>query len=232
MKESHAKIYIISFVGTLLVFFMAFIVSNHLTNKKTEELKATEDKIAIDILSLETQYELLKESSCKTFDRTRLREELDILSSRLEFMEDQLGDDNPEVFRLKRYYSILQIKDYVLLQKMTEQCDLDTIFILYFYANNDCSECKRQEYMLQAIRYEYPQIEIYSFDYDVDLSAVKTLINLHNIPPKPPVIDIQGKAYASFDSLEGMEYILNQYVKPTATSTQKTATSTLKTIKK
>jgi hypothetical protein len=112
---------------------------------------------------------------------------------------------------------------------MTEECNLDTIFILYFYANKNCSECQTQELLLRAIRDKYPQVEIYNFDYDLDLSAVKTLITLHNIPPKPPVIDINGKAYASFDSLESMEAVLAPYLKK-ATTTPEQATTTNKKV--
>lgn len=224
MRPIQTKTYIFTLIATLALFIVAFIMSSYFTNRKTEELKAAEAKIAIDILSLETQYDLLKESSCKTFSRDTLRQELNTLSSKLNFMEGQVGFDDPEVFRLKRYYSLLQIKDYLLTQKMSDQCGHNTIFILYFYANKDCPECQTQEYLLRAIRDKYPQVEMYSFDYELDLSAVRTLITLHNIPPRPPVIDINGKAYASFDSLESLESILSPYLN--ATSTQQAATKT------
>jgi hypothetical protein len=226
MKQLHTKTYLFTFIATLAIFVVAFGVSTFVTKKKTEELKAAEDRISINILSMETQYELLKDSSCKTFDRKALREELDTLASKLEFMEEQVGPQNPEVFRLKRYYSLLQIKDYLLTKKMSEQCNFDTIFILYFYANKDCSECRTQEYLLRAIRNEYPEVEIYSFDYDLDLSAVRTLITLHNIPPEPPVIDINSIVYEPFENLDAIHDLMETL---TATTT---ATSTATTTKK
>jgi hypothetical protein len=225
MQPIQTKTYFFTLFATLALFVVAFAISAYITQKKTDELKADEDKISINILSLETQYDLLKDSSCKAFNRDTLRGELDNLASKLQFMEGQVGDDNPEVFRLKRYYSLLEIKDYLLTKKMSEQCHLDTVFILYFYAIKDCPECQTQEYLLRAIRDEYPQTETYSFDYALDLPAVRTLITLHNIPPKPPVIDINGKAYASFDSLESLDSIIKPYIK-TATSTPSAASTT------
>jgi hypothetical protein len=225
MRPIQTKTYIFALIATLAVFIAAFGVSTYITNRKTQELKAAEDKVAIDILSLETQYDLLNESSCKTFDRGALRQELDSLSSKLNFMESQVGYDNPEVFRLKRYYSLLEIKDYLLTKRMSEQCKTDTVFVLYFYANQDCPECQTQDYLLKAVHNTYPQVEIYNFDYNLDLSAVQTLITLHNIPPKPPVIDINGKAYASFDSLESLTSMIDKELE-TATSSTKQATTT------
>ncbi len=224
MKKVNIKIYISALIITLIIFSTAFFTSTYFNNKKTQELRAIEDEIAVDILSFETEYAIFEESSCKEFNRESLKASLNDLAQKLAFMEGQVGKDDPEVYRLKRYYSLLQIRDYLLLKRMSDQCKLDTTFILYFYSQgSECAQCQTQEYMLRAIRTKYPQIEMYTFDYDVDLPAIQTLITLHNIPKNPPIIDINGKAYAAFDSLADMEAIVKPLVNPVATST---ATST------
>jgi hypothetical protein len=211
MRQIHTKTYLFTLTVTIVLFSAAFAISAYLTNKKTDQLKSDEDKISIDILSLQTQYDLLKESSCASFNRDSLRQDLETLASKLQFMENQVGDSNQDVFRLKRYYSLLEIKDYLLSKKMSDQCKSGRIFILYFYSNKNCADCQTQEYYLRAIRDEYPQAEVYSFDYNLDLPAVKTLISIHNIPPRPPVIDINGTAYASFDSLQSIRDVVGRY---------------------
>jgi len=220
MRPVNIKLYIITFLLTVTIFLAAFLSSAYFTRQRTEELKAMEDKIAIDILSFETQYELLKDSSCKTFNKKSLREELDVLASKLEFLESQVGKQNPEVFRLKRYYSLLQIKDYLLTKKMSDECKLNLVFILYFYSDENCPECQTQKYMLDEISKTNPAVEVYSFDYELDLSAVQTLITLHNIPKQPPVIDINGIIYPPFSSLEAMIAQIADLT--TATSTKST----------
>ena len=64
--------YIIVFIITALIFFTAFSISNYLNNRKVSELRLIEDKIATDILSLETQFELLQDTSCKKIDSSIL----------------------------------------------------------------------------------------------------------------------------------------------------------------
>ena len=205
---------------TIGLFSLSLAIGEYINTRRTNELKAQEEKLAIDILSLETQFELLKDASCKVFDRTSLRRELDSLLARLTFMEDQIGEDNPDVFRLKRYYSILQIKDYLITKKVSAECKQNLALILYFYpTKNECDVCRMQDYILKAIRSKYPQVEVYSFDYNIDLPAVKTLITLHSVPENPPVYDINGKLYSSFSSFEDMENVIKPLVTPTSTAT-------------
>lgn len=227
MKKRHSILYILAFIITLSIFSAAFFVSSYFNTKKTQELKSIEDKIALDILSVETEYAIIEESSCKEFDRANIRDDLDSLGAKLIYMEGQVGTDNPELFTLKRYHSLLQIRDYLLSKRMSEECKKGGIFILYFYSSPEtCERCQTQEYMLRAIRNKYPMINIYTFDYNLDLPAIQTLITLHNIPKNPPIIDINGKAYAAFDSLADMELLLEPLLQSMASSTATTTSST------
>jgi peroxiredoxin len=222
MKNVSTKLYIATFLTTICVFIASLFVSEYINKKKTDELKAYGDRIAVDILSLETQFDLLKDASCQKFETLNLYQELNKLYSRLTFMEDQVGNTNEDVYKLKRYYSILQIKDYLLAKKLAVECKRNDILILYFYAQHNCPECERQEYMLRAIQDEYPQVRVYPFDYELDLSAVKTLITLKDIPQTAPVIDIQGKAYAAFPTYEDMKVIVDSIANATTTKPKTT----------
>jgi hypothetical protein len=223
MKTNTTKLYLSALITTLLIFAGAFYISNYTNARKTQELKAIENKIAIDILSFETQFDVIEESSCQSFDKSSIKTQLQELSSKLTFLEGQVGLGDPDVAQLKRYYALLQIRDYLLTKRMSEECKLDNIFVLYFYSRNNCDLCQRQEYIIRAIRNTYPQVEIYRFDYDMDVPAVQTLISTHHIPRTPPIIDINGKAYQPFSSLEEMDTVLRGVLQETASST---ATST------
>lgn len=213
MKRVSIKLYIATLALTAVVFISAFFISNYLNRRKTDELKAEEDKITVDILSFETQVGLLKSSSCQDFSGGQLESELQDLQSRLSYMESQVGPNDPDLSRLKRYYALLEINDYVLAKQMSTECKQNTVFILYFYGDNSCSQCQAQSYMLQAVEQKYPtQVQEYSFDFDLDLSAVETLVTLHNLPSTPPVIDINGTSYPPFATLADMENVVDALV--------------------
>ncbi len=51
--------YVLALVITGAIFGTALYVSNYLNDRRLAEIRATQDNISIDILSLETQFELL-----------------------------------------------------------------------------------------------------------------------------------------------------------------------------
>lgn len=220
MNKNISK-YIITFVITALLFTTAFYLSNYFNNKKTADIKSTEDQIAIDLLSSETQFDILKQSSCTQLDDSILADELDTLGDRLNSMESQIGSTNAEVVRLKKYYSILQIKDYLLMSNYGKECHTKPVSIVYFYANS-CQDCNKQGYVLTYLRDTYPGLRTYSFDYDIDLSAVKTLISLNKIPTTLPALIINNKIYNGFMSTEEIEKIIKPLLPSIATSTATT----------
>lgn len=206
------KKYVIVFLITAFVFFGALYVSNRFAARRTAEVKTAEDKISLDILSSETQFALLKDSSCKAFDHsTAFSEELNSLVEKLSYMEQNLGNENPDVINLKKYYSLLQIKDYLLVGKVNEKCGVKPITIIYFYSNKgDCKECQKEGYVLTSLREEYPELRIYSFDYNLDLSAVKTMRSLYGVRNTLPALVIWDENYYGFKSATDIEKIIPQ----------------------
>ena len=204
--------YILAFAITALIFATAVVANNFFNDKRVAQLRSIEESISIDILSLETQFQLLEEQSCENIrENSVLSRELDSLARKLSFAEAQLGVDNEEVVRLKRHYSLLEIKDLLLMQRVSEKCsDLEPIFLLYFYSNQDgeCTDCARQGFVLTELARQYPKLRIYSFDYDLDLSATETLIALREVPRDLPALVINNKLYTGFQSVEDIETIL------------------------
>lgn len=202
--------YVLALAITGAVFATAVAVSSSFNRARLAELRAIEEKISVDILSLETQFDLLQESSCADIaENSVLSQELNSLARRLSFTEEQLGVENPEVLALKRSYSLLQIKDYLLMKKVAEKCRLKPVFLLYFYSNaGDCEVCREQGYVLTGLAEEYPQLRIYSFDFNLDLSAVRTLIAINNVARDLPALIVNGKSYYGFRTADEIREIL------------------------
>lgn len=209
------KKYVLAFVITALVFLGALAVSNSFSKKRLAEIQTIESNISLDILASETQFALLKESSCKTVDhRTAFSEELNNLAQKLSYMEENLGENNAEVIGLKKYYSLLQVKDYLLVGKINEKCGIKPITIIYFYSNTgDCNDCKREGYVLTKLREEFPELRIYAFDANLDLSVVKTMKSIYGIKDTLPTLVIWDEAYYGFKSSEDIEKIIPQLKK-------------------
>lgn len=211
MKEkTNWKRYLAAFLITVFIFFTAFYLSNFFNNKKIEEIRSIQNSIAVDILSSETQFDLLEELSCGNVNDTILSQELNELASKIEFSEEQGLGSVEERASLKKYYSLLQIKDYLLMKKAEDKCDLEVTSIIYFYSNqDDCHDCEKQGYILTDIRQNYPNVRVYAFDYNLDLSALKALITIYKVtePDRLPALIVNGQVYYGLQEFEDIQAI-------------------------
>ena len=211
---------------TVVLFGTVLYAVNYLNALRVQELGNIEDKIALDTLSLETQFDLLAEAPCaEVSEGSVLSSELNDLADRLSYAEERLGSDNEEVVRLKRQYTLLEVKDYLLMKRLAKECkNLKPVFVLYFYSNKgDCPGCAEAGYALSYLRQTYPGLRVYSFDYNLDLGALKTLRSVLGIKEPLPAYVIYGKNYNGLTSLKDLEakLPLNLLATSTATSTKK-----------
>jgi hypothetical protein len=208
-NEINWRKYLFSFLITAIIFASALYVSNYFAQKKLDEIRNIQDKIAIDILSSETQFSLLEEYSCKDVGPGSLSKELGELENKLTYTENQRGHTDSEVVSLKKYYSLLEIKDYLLMNKISDKCNRTPISIIYFYSTDEnCPDCEKEGYVLTHLRETYPDLRVYSFDYNIDVSAVKTLISVNKIKNEQPALIIKDKVYYGFKSVEDLEKLI------------------------
>jgi hypothetical protein len=228
MAQQDWKKYWVTFAITVAIFGTAFIISDHFNNRRIAELRDIEDKISLDILSSETQFDLLKEVPCTQINESILSQELNDLSARLGYMEENLGVTNDEVQRLKKYYSLLQVKDYILMQNLRDHCQVKPVSIIYFYSNieGECADCRKAGTVLTYLREQYPELRIYAFDYDLDISTIKTLTSIYKVKKELPALIVNDKVYYGFQDLEAMEKIIPNLESLKATSTAATSSAT------
>ncbi len=224
MHTADWKKYFYVFLVTVAIFLTAFFVSDTLGNKKIQDIQTMQNRVSIDILSSETQFALLSESSCETVGDTSLSKDLDSLAAKLSYAEVSLNSNKEDVLWLKKNYSLLEIKDYVLMKKLSERCKVKPVYLLYFYsnANGSCPDCQKQGVVLTELRKKYPGLRVYSFDYDLDLAALKTLVSLYKIQPELPAIVIHQRAEYGWKSVEDMEKIMPELATLTGTTTETT----------
>lgn len=198
-------------------------------------MKSIQDNIAIDILSSETQFDLLKEVPCSNVSDSMLSAELSTLGDKLSRTEADRGSTDEDIVYLKKYYTLLEIKDYILSKKLAVQCGQakKPVFIIYFYSNKgDCADCEREGHVLTRLKEMYPDLRVYSFDYNLQLSAVDSMKTIYKIKSSLPALVIEDKTYIGFKSVEDLEKLLPDTLRAAqATSTTNVATSTKATKK-
>ena len=213
MYKAGWKKYVVVFIITAGIFAVGFYASDYLNNKKLESIKSIQDKISTDILSSETQFSLLQEIPCADVSNSILSQELNILSDKINYSEKNFTGNSDEITSLKKDYSLLEIKDYLLLKEASKRCGLKPVFLFYFYIRGDvCTECTREDDVLSKLRDTYPEVRIYSFDYNLDLSAVKAFVSIYKVPEIFPGFVINGKSYTGGKSFEEIEAIIKPLI--------------------
>lgn len=229
-KEINSKKYTLVFFITLGIFAVVYLFSNYLYTERITQVKNIEDNINRNILESEIQYALLSDVSCEMDEsngNSLLIDEINNLAKRLSYMEDQRGTNDPEVISLKKYYSLLQVKDYLLMRERAKQCDEKPFSILYFYSNKgDCVDCRKMGYVLTSMREDYGKLHIYAFDYNLGLSVIETLKSIYKLDNKLPILVVNRKVYYGFKNREEIENLIpNIESLRAATSSPATASS-------
>ena len=225
------KKYIFTFIITTAIFVTAFFASTFFSSKRVESVKSIQDNIAVDILSSETQFDLLKEVPCGNVNDSILSPELSTLGDKLSHTENERGEKDQDVLYLKKYYSLLEIKDYLLSKKLVEKCGSTKkpVFIIYFYSNKgDCPECTREGFVLTRLKEKYPDLRVYSFDYNLDISAIASMKTIYRVTSALPSIVIADKTYTGFKSVEELEALLPESLQEATSTMSLMGTSTKK----
>ena len=209
--NTQKKKYIIVLIITLGIFIAVFSLVSFLDSKKIKNISNLQNKITLDLIANETQFDLLKNAPCKAIGGSTLSRQLGEIGEKLSFAEQTQGIDKQEVIDLKKYYSLLQVKDYLLSQEVAEKCDIEIESIVYFY-NQDCPDCIKQGYVLTELKKKYPWLRIYSFDRYLDFSIVETFASLYDLSEESPIIIIGGEKYSGFKSIEDVETYIPELI--------------------
>jgi hypothetical protein len=220
------KKYLIVLLITAGLFLTAIYLSNYFGNQKIKQLQTIQNQISIDVLSSETQFSLLSEMSCKNISDSVLSDQLSELGNKLEWSQNNLGDTS-EVSYLQKYYSLLEIKDYLLTKQISTRCGVKSAFILYFYTTAaNCSLCEQESLVLSSLRATYPELRVYSFDYSTDLSAVSSMLQIYKIKDTVlPALVINDNVLTGFHSLDELDALIKNSFKLEGTNTTKTGTT-------
>lgn len=197
MISKEYKKYLFVLFITIGIFVVVFGFTNFVNNKKLANIDDLQRKITADLIATETQFDLLTTAPCSALGKSVLSSELEEFGRKLDYAQENQGPDDTDVIQLKKYYSLLQVKDYLLMQELADKCDSEIHFLLYFY-NEDCDDCRKQGYVLTDFKKEYPELRIYSFDGSMDYSVINTFSSLYDFEGVYPSIIVNGQVYQGF----------------------------------
>ncbi|MBU2561886.1 MAG: hypothetical protein KKD17_06315 [Nanoarchaeota archaeon] len=202
--------YITVFAITTLIFIAGILIGNYFSSQKLEQIDTIGQDLKTDTTAMELQYDLIAEDPCSHINSTPLAEELYEMASKLDYMENRLGEEDRNVKDLKEYYSLLELRHWLFMQKTNKECNQTSARMLFFYTNEeDCSKCKEQGFILTWVRRNYKDVYVYSFDYTIQNAALDTVKRIYKIEGTPAIV-INKETYNKFMTRDEIEQILQE----------------------
>jgi hypothetical protein len=209
---------------TIILYFLGIVtgyfIQANILSKTEEELKKVQEEFFVYKQNLENiQLEQLYltthkgELSCKILVSIvdEMYDNLAYFWSRLPAkleVYEKYSEVQPEYVKLKRDYTLLSIRAWLLSLSVKEKCGEDIVPALYFYSK-DCDTCIEQSYVLDELKKENPNFSAFIVDYNLDEPIVRIIIRTYNVTEVPSFI-INDKLYSGFQSLDQMRRIISE----------------------
>jgi len=218
------RLLIIASITTVILYFMGiltgYFVQVKVLSRTQEELEKVQEEFYVYKQNLENvQLEQLYltthqgELSCKILVSTidemhnNLAYFWSKLPSKLEVYE-KYSEVQPEYVKLKRDYTLLSIRTWLLSLDVKKKCGEEIIPALYFYSR-DCDSCIDQSYVLDELKKDNPNFSAFIVDFNLDEPIVKIIKNVYNVTEVPSFV-INERLYSGYQNLEQMKKIISR----------------------
>ena len=200
MKTGKSKV-IAALSITVLIFVVGFVLGNISISSKIGVVQNLQNEIYTESLGFDILFDLAEDNLCDESNIADINYYLTDFGEKVAYLEET-NKYFEDVRILKNQYNALEIKHFLLINKINTQCGDEYNTILYFYGSESkCNSCLIQGLELTSSKTKHPNIMIYSFDYSSQYAPVKNLINRYGIDTSPTLI-INGQKFIKFRDSE------------------------------
>ena len=195
-RKISTEKYFLAFFLTIIIFSLGVLMGLVIEGKRISYDERLLQEQELELSSSQLQYAFIDslgdKESCPTIQAV-LGENLFNLekSSRkvVEHAEDSKLSDQ-EFNRLKRLYSLEQLRYWFFAEKVKEQCAQPFSRVIYFYSDNeDCKYCREQAVVLNYLKAVFEEsLLVFSLDEKLDEPMVQLLKKNYNITEYPTLI--------------------------------------------
>ena len=190
--------YFIAAVITILIFLLGMAMGALIDGQRADALLQETKQLEIDYKSLQLQSMLLTNLKQNTntcaLIKTALDNSVQTLSESLDRIQKYQQDttiNKDDYAMIARRYVQDNIQYWQFAKQAKEQCDMNTVPILYFFSTNYCSSCPDQGVILTYFKMIFGD-SLLVFPIDVDLADQELLIRLleanYNINQTPSIV--------------------------------------------
>ncbi len=221
--DSKKKLYIIVAVVSLVLYFSGVLsgiyVSRAFRAQTKQDIGVLEDYVnsvrnsVEDIQVQQTFFNVIGENDTCTFfelSMNDMQRKLELFWGSLPYrLEEYKWPEGGEYGKLKRDYTFLSLRAWLIAKKYYSECDSNIIPILYFYSEN-CEECVKQGEELdkfkESLSSKGKNVVAFTLDINQNEASVGMIARYYKIDSAPALampngVVLQGDVFKSQDIL-------------------------------
>jgi len=215
MGKIRVNVYLKAALLTFLVFVSGIAIGWYLDEARVSFVKSKIDELEISFSNLALEEEFYrsiasnKDTICNIYisKANDLALQAGKLGSYLESFREisKFGLHNIE--SLKDKYFILNLKLWLYMRKLREECNYNTTTILFFYTSmKRCEDCIAQGIVLDQLKKSNPEkYMIFAVDVDSKVGIVNALKVYFNVTQVPTLIINEKQKIGGFISRQELE---------------------------
>jgi hypothetical protein len=207
-------VYIMTAVVSSLLFITGLALGLAFNAEKIDILDVEINNMRNSVENIELEFLFLDmmeaNISCSYFigEANRLAVEASDLGNRVDLYEQTERWEDPNYYTLKSRYMLVNVRNWLMLEKIKRVCEGNYQTVLYFYGDN-CAECATQGFVLTYFKEIYGQrLMIFSLDTSLDVPIVEALRLSYNVTEYPSLV-INNKIYSGFTNTSEIESVLS-----------------------
>jgi hypothetical protein len=211
-RKISIGLYGTAFVISLVIFLAGIFVGSLMDNASVQTISSGISTAHERISSV--QLLLLMDANSSSFCPVYLSElesiddSVESFGYRLTFLEEEKNvyDDD-----LKKEYFVLEAESYLLSEKVQSLCGDDSVLLIHFYSNQNCSMCGDQGLEILKARdaMQDVNIKLFSFDGDLGSPVAEAFMNQYRIREYPSVV-INGKRHKGYHDSEELQRLISE----------------------
>jgi len=209
MKKERKRAYFFAAILTIVLYLAGIFTGVFIQRAEENQLKLKTEDLKRSIENTQLEYFYLNSIGdkipCNSLSILINETTENVRKIGQELVEIEKSKEN--IDSLKKEYSVLSVKGWLLNNYLKEKCYLNDHVILYFYSV-PCEKCIKQGNILDQLREnKVKNMKVFVLDVNVDEPIVQTLKKTYNITATPAII-INEKKYEGLIQQEELEKLI------------------------
>jgi len=215
MGKVRVRIYLKAALLTFLVFISGVAIGWYLDETRVSFVRSKIDELEISFSNLALEEEFYrsiasnKDTICNIYisKANDLALQAGKLGSYLESFREISKFNLHNIESLKDKYFVLNLKLWLYMRRLREECNYNTTTILFFYTSmKRCEDCIAQGIVLNQLKKSDPEkYMIFATDVDSKLGIVNALKVYFNVTQVPTIIINEKEKIEGFISRQELE---------------------------